>query len=244
MDMKLIKPGLKGLVKVSGYLFIAQFLLFVAYVIFLISSTEFNAPSSTIDWRDFLSELSQNGTSFFMSKIVLLALRTSYTLSFVGVAIIFWEKNKVAATFLVSFILVSVAIINTAQLMGMAIIPFAQDHALAVANGESVRIASIEATVQGIYTVQEYLDTFVNTVTFNGLFICLFIISNKEHGLRNIKWLIPIMFIIPYNKFFDLPELISLGAGLLNVVVTALYFILMGIFLLNENESHSSRAAD
>ena len=229
----------KALVKSTAYLFITQFLLFAVFVILLIITTEFYAPSATIVWSDFLIELSQNRTNFLLSKVVLLALRTCYALCFIGLGIVYWQKNKVAAPFMVSFMLVSVAIINVAQLMGMAIVPLADEYAVAVSQGGSIRIAALEATAQGIYIVQEYLDTFVNTVTFIGFFVCLFIISNKEHGLRHIKWLIPIMIIMPYNKFFILPELISLGSSLLNIVVTAAYFLLMGLYLLRVEQGVS-----
>ena len=122
-------------------------------------------------WRDFLIELSQTPTGFFILKMILLALRTCYSLSFVAIAIIFWPKNKVASVSLGSFILVSVTIINIAQLLGMALVPIAHDYVAAVNQGESLRMVSLEVSAQGIYTAQEYLDTFVNTVTFIGAFI-------------------------------------------------------------------------
>ncbi len=232
--MNLKKRGLnhQNLAGYAGYLFIAQFILFVGFTILLPSNTQFFEPSSTIVTTDFLAELSQNPNIFFILKSILLALRTCYALSFVFVAILFWEKNKIASASLVSFTLISVAIINVAQLMGLALIPSANDYAMAISQGDQIRMVSLEVSAHGIYAVQEYLDTFVNTVTFNGIFLTLFAISYSETGLRYTKWLIPIMMILPYNKFFDPPVFVSLGASLLNVVVTAIYFLLMGRFLL------------
>lgn len=228
--------GTHAMVKSTAYLFIAQFLIFGAYVALLIDTTALNMPSDTIVWADFLIELEQNTTTFFMSKVALLTLRTCYGLCFVGMAVIYWTKNTVAAPFLASFILVSVAIINVSQLMAMALIPLANAYGMAVTRGESIRIAVIESTAQGIYTVHEYLDIFVNTVTFVGLFVCLLVIFNKEHGLRRIKWLIPVMMLIPYNRVLTLPGILNLVAGLTNIVVTAAFFLLMGRYLLRAEQ--------
>ncbi len=116
--------------------------------------------------------------------------------------------------------------------MGLALTSLAHDYAIALSQGDQIRMVSLEASAFGIYTVQEYLDTFVNTVTFNGIFLGLFAISYSEIGLRYTKWLIPIMMILPYNKFFALPAFVSLGASLINVIVTAVFFLLMARFLL------------
>lgn len=226
----------KNLSVITGYLFVIQFLLFIGFLVLLPGNVQFLQSSSTIIMPDFLNELSQHANGFFILKSILIALRTCYGISFVFLAILFWQENKIAAAALISFSLLSVAIINIAQLMGIALIPLAQEYSHAKLHGDQIAMAALEASAFGIYTVQDYLDIFVIAVTFNGFFACLFAISYKEPGLTNIKWLIPIMMILPFNRVLDLPAIINAGASLTNVIVTAFFFLLMGRFFLRMDQ--------
>ncbi|WP_445364295.1 hypothetical protein ACJJIQ_08255 [Microbulbifer sp. ANSA003] len=242
MKLKKLRFNSNDLAKVSGYLFFIQFILFVGFIILLPNNIQFFKPSSTIQMGDFLIALGQTPNEFIILKLILLALRTCYALSFVFIAVLFWENSKVASAALISFTLVSVAIINIAQLLGLALIPIANDYTSSLALGDDIRTISLETSAFGIYVAQELLDTFVNTVTFNGIFVCLFAISCYKVELKYTKWLIPIMMILPYNRFFDLPAVLSLVSGLLNVIVTAIYFLLMGFFLLKMSSPETSKS--
>lgn len=232
MNLKNPKPTRQKIAQFAAYLFFAQFLLFVGFTILLPSNTQFFVPTSAVVTADFLAELSSNSTGFFILKSILLALRTCYALSFIFVAMLFWKENKIASAVVISFTLLSVAVINIAQLMGLALIPTAQEYAIALSQGDRIRMVSLETSAFGIYAVQDYLDLFVNTITFNVILAGLFAIFYNEAGLRILKWFIPIMMILPFNRLFEFPMFVSLGASLTNVVVTALFFLLMGRFLL------------
>ncbi|MEM7133616.1 MAG: hypothetical protein AAF702_45400 [Chloroflexota bacterium] len=221
------------LAQVAAYLLFAQFLLFVGFTIALLANSQFFVPASAVVIADFLTELGTNSIGFFIAKSILLALRTCYSLSFIFIAILFWKKAPIASAAVASSMLLSVAIINVAQLMGIALIPIAQEYAAALSQSDQIRMAVLEASAFGIFAVQDYLDLFVNAVTFNIFFVGLFGILNHEERLKNVKWLIPIMMILPFNRFFELPGLVSGGAGLTNVIVTAIFFLLLGRFFLN-----------
>ncbi|MEM7336242.1 MAG: hypothetical protein AAF490_29445 [Chloroflexota bacterium] len=148
-------------------------------------------------------------------------------------AILFWKETPISSAVAASSMLLSVAIINVAQLMGIALIPMAQEYTAALVQSDQVSMAALEASAFGIFAVQDYLDVFVNAVTFNIFFVGLFGILNHEERLKNVKWLIPIMMILPFNRFLDLPGLVSGAAGLANVIVTAVFFVLLGRFFLN-----------
>ncbi|MEM8857306.1 MAG: hypothetical protein AAGD96_03245 [Chloroflexota bacterium] len=223
------------LAQYSAYLLFAQFLLFVGFAIALLTNSQFFVSASVVVIADFLTELSTNSTGYLLAKSILLALRTCYILSFIFIAILFWKKAPISSAVVASSMLLSAAIINVAQLMGIALIPMAQEYAAAVSQSDQVRIAALEASAFGIFAVQDYLDVFVNVVTFNIFFVGMFGILNHEERLKNVKWLIPIMIILPFNRFFELPGLLSGAAGLTNVIVTAVFFVLLGRFLLKIN---------
>lgn len=232
------------LAQYAAYISIAQFLLFVGFTIVLLTHSQFFVPTSAVVVADFLTELNQSSTGFFIAKSILLLLRTCYILSFIFLAILFWKKTPIASAVIVSSMLLSVAIINVAQLMGIALIPIAQEYAAALAQSDQIRMASLETSAFGIFAVQDYLDVFVNTVTFNIFFVSLFGIFNHEEGLKNIKWLIPIMMIMPFNRFVDLPGFLSLAASLTNVVVTAIFFLLIARFLFKIDSDPSSKNSE
>lgn len=210
----------------------AQFLLFVGFTIALLTNSQFFVSASAVVMDDFLTELNQGPAGFFIAKSILLALRTCYILSFIFMAILFWKETPISSAVVASSMLLSASIINIAQLMGIALIPMAQEYGTALAQSDQVRMTALEASAFGIFAIQDYLDVFVNTVTFNIFFVGLFGMLNHEDRLKNVKWLIPVMMILPFNRFLDLPGLVSGAAGLTNVIVTAVFFVLLGQFLL------------
>ena len=240
MNLENLGLSHQKLAQYAAYISIAQFLLFVGFTVLLLTNSQFFVPTSTIVVADFLTELNQSSTGFFIAKSILLALRTCYILSFIFLAILFWKKTPIASAVIVSSMLLSVAIINVAQLMGIALIPMAHEYAAALSQGDQIRVASLEASAFGIFAIQDYLDVFVNTVTFNIFFLGLYGIFNHEEGLSKSKWLIPIMMILPFNRFFDLPNSVSLVAGVTNVVVTAVFFLLIARFLLKMNSDKTA----
>ena len=230
------EPGHPGsvhlLVQLAAYAFVAQGVIFVLLAALLPANVQFFEPHAGIDWPDFLTELEAAPAQFLTIKALMLALRTLYGISIVGVAVAWWSKNRAAATLVASFIIVSIPVINSAQIMGMALVPLAADYTAAVSIDDTATMAAIEAAASTTYVVAEYLDTFVNVVPFIGLLACLFWLSTSVNGLERIKWILPLLIILPFNKFFDLPAVVQLGASLLNVVATGAYFFLMGWFLL------------
>lgn len=220
------------LTRLAAYAFLAQAVIFVAVAALLPMNTEFFEPHGSIAWPEFLNDLDAAPMQFLTIKGLMLALRTLYGISIVGVAVAWWAKNRSAAVLVVSFIIVSIPVINIAQLMGMALVPLADSYTAAASLGDSATMTSIEATASTTYLVAEYLDTFVNVVSFVGLLASLFWLSSKIDGLERIKWILPVLIVLPYNKFFDLPSVLQLGASLLNVVATGAYFFLMGWFML------------
>ena len=220
------------LVGLAGYAFLVQGLIFVAIAVLLPMNTRFFEPHATVDWPDFLTELDAAPTQFLTIKVLMLALRTLYGISIVGIAVAWWSRSRAAATLVASFILVSIPVINTAQLMGMALVPLAGDYTAAAGLDDTATMTSIETTAKTIYIVAEYLDTFVNIVPFVGLLAGLFWLSTRVAGLERIKWILPLLIVLPYNRFVELPTLLQLGAGLLNVVATGAYFFLMAWFVL------------
>ena len=163
----------------------------------------------------------------------MLALRTLYGVSLVGMAVVWWSNHRTAAVLVLSFILVSIPMINVAQLMGMALVPLAGDYQAAVAQGDVAMIASIEASASTTYMVAEYLDTFVNIVPFVALLGAMFWLSTRIDGLERIKWILPLLMALPFNRY--LPDAVALIASLLNVVATGAYFFLMARFMLRSD---------
>jgi hypothetical protein len=171
----------------------------------------------------------------------MLALRTLYGVSMVGVALAWWLLNRSAAALVISLIVVSIPAINIAQLMGMTLVPLAGDYHAAAGLNETATMASIERIASAIYLSAEYLDTFVNVVPFVGLLASLFWLSTRVAGLERIKWILPLLIILPFIKFIDPPPALHLGASLLNVVATGAYFFLMGWFLLKSHRQEPTQ---
>ena len=224
--------GLGVLFRLAAYAFIAQGLIFVAMSALVPRNSDFFDAHGNIDWPTFLSDLDAAPAEFLIIKMLMLSLRTLYGVSIVGVAIIWWSRNRTAAALVASFIIVSIPVINISQLMGMALVPLAGQYNDAALADDAVRIVSIETTANTVYVIAEYLDTFVNTVPFVGLLGSLFWLSTSIDGLERIKWILPLLMILPFNKFVDLPGLLQLLPGLLNLVATGAYFFLMGWFML------------
>lgn len=218
--------------RLAGAAFAVQGLIFVVLSVLITTNTEFFEPHGDIDWTTFLTDLDASSTSFLAIKALMLALRTLYGISIVGMAVVWWSHHRTAAVLVVSFILVSIPVINVAQLMGMALVPLAGDHAIAVAAGDTAAVASIEASASTIYVIAEYLDTFVNVVPFVALLGAMFWLSMHVEGLERVKWILPLLMVLPFNKFLGGVEIISLLAPLLNVVATGAYFFLMARFML------------
>ncbi len=200
-------------------------------MVLLPMNTRFIEPHANVDWPEFLTELDAAPTQFLAIKALFLALRTLYGVSIVGIAVTWWTRNRPAAALVISFILVSIPMINGAQLMGMALVPLADDYTAAAGLGDIAAMASIEVAASTTYLIAEYLDTFVNIVPFVGLLASLFWLSSRVDGLERIKWILPPLIVLPFNKFVDL-EVIKLAASLLNVVATGAYFFLMSWFML------------
>lgn len=224
--------GLHPLLRLAAYAFLLQGLIFVFLAVLLPSNTQFFEPHAGIDWPEFLTDLDATATPYLVIKGLMLALRTLYGVSIVGLAVIWWSKNRSAAVLVLSFILVSIPVINTAQLMGMALVPLAGDYTAAASIDDTATMASIEATASTIYLVAEYLDLFVNVVPFIGLLASMFWLSTRIDGLERIKWILPLLIVLPFNRFVDLPTILQLIPSLLNVVATGAYFLLMGWFML------------
>ena len=146
-------------------------------------------------------------------------------------AYIWWTKHRSAAVLVMSFALVSIPVINVAQLMGMALVPLSGDFATAVQLGDTAAMAAIEADASNIYLIAEYLDTFVNIVTFVGLLASMFWLSSRVDGLERIKWILPVLIVLPFNRYVEV-EAVKLLAGLLNVIATGAYFFLMARFMV------------
>lgn len=227
-------PRTEPIYRLAAYAFVAQGVIFVAIAVLLPLNTEFFDLHANIAWPEFLTELDDGPEQFLTVKGLMLALRTLYGISFVGMAVVWWATNRAAAALVVSFTLVSIPVIDIAQLLGMALVPLADRYTTAASLGDATTMASIEATASTVYLVAEYLDIFVNVVPFIGLLASLFWLSGRIAGLERIKWILPILIVLPYNRFFDLPEVLQLGASLLNVVATGAYFFLMGRFMLNK----------
>ncbi len=194
------------LTRLAAYAFLAQGVIFVAVAALLPMNTEFFEPHGSIAWPEFLTELDAAPMQFLTIKALMLALRTLYGISIVGVAVVWWAKNRSAAILVVSFIIVSIPVINIAQLMGMALVPLADSYTAAASLGDGATMTSIEATASTTYLVAEYLDVFVNVVPFVGLLASLFWLSNKIDGLERIKWILPLLIVLPFNRFVDTPR--------------------------------------
>ncbi len=220
------------LAKLAACAFLLQGVIFAVIAVLLSRNTEFFNAHASIDWTEFLTDLDAAPTEFLIVKALMLALRTLYGISIVGAAVVWWSKNRAAAVLVTSFILVSIPVINAAQLMDMALVPLAGDYIAAVSLGDAAAVASIEATASTIYIIAEYLDTFVNIVPFVGLLGSLFWLSTNVTGLERIKWILPLLMVLPFNKFLGDSTVIQLVASLLNVVATGAYFFLMGWFML------------
>jgi|APSaa5957512535_1039671.scaffolds.fasta_scaffold36711_2 hypothetical protein len=232
-------PGFHLLVRFTAYSFLVQGVIFALIIVLLVSNLQFFQPHTSVDWPEFLTQLHAAPTQFLVIKALMLALRTLYGISMVGVALVWWHRNRSAAALVISFIVVSIPVINTSQLMGMVLVPLAGDYTAAAALNETTTMISIEVTARALYTNAEYLDAFVNVVPFVGLLACLFWLSTRVAGLERIKWILPLLIILPFNKFLDLPPFAQLGASLLNVVATGAYFFLMGWFLLRSQPQES-----
>lgn len=224
--------GFHPLVRLTAYAFLLQGVIFAVFIVLLVGNIEFFKPHASIGWPAFLTELHAAPAQFLTIKALMLALRTLYGISMVGLALAWWHLNKSAAALVISFVVVSIPVINIAQLMGMALVPLASDYHAAAGLNETATMTSIEVNASAIYLIAEYLDTFVNVVPFVGLLACLFWLSTRIAGLERIKWLLPLLITLPFNKFLDLPPGVQLGASLLNVIATGAYFFLMGWFLV------------
>ncbi|MTI00644.1 hypothetical protein [Roseibium sp. RKSG952] len=224
--------GLRPLVRLTAYAFLLQGVVFALLIVFLAGNLRFFVPTASVIWPEFLNELQAAPAQFLVIKALMLVLRTLYGVSMIGFALVWWRNNRSAAVLVLSFVLVSIPVINAAQLMGMALVPLASNYATAANINDTVAMAAIGASASAIYTVAEYLDTFVNVVPFIGLLASLFWLSTRVAGLERIKWILPLLIVLPFNKFLDLPPSLQLGAGLLNVVATGTYFFLMGWFIL------------
>ncbi|MEM9894646.1 MAG: hypothetical protein AAF962_27670 [Actinomycetota bacterium] len=235
-------PGrLRPLYRLAAYAFVLQGVIFVAITILLPLNLDFFEAPDDNDWSKFLTDLDADPTQFLIVKALFLALRTLYGISLVGMAYIWWSRHRSAAILVLSFILVSIPMINTAQLMGMALVPLAGDYTAAAAIGDVATMASIEATASTVFTIADYLDVFVNVVPFVGLLASMFWLSTRVDGLERIKWILPLLCVLPFSAFVDVVA-INLVASLLNVVATGAYFFLMAWFMLRTQPERPTEA--
>jgi hypothetical protein len=222
---------LRPLYRLAGYAFLLQGIIFVALAVLIPANTDLVAAHGEVDFASLLTQLDESPTSFLAIKALFIALRTLYGVSLVGMAYVWWTKNRSAAILVVSFILVSIPIINIAQLMSMALVPLAGDYAAAASIGDAAAMAALEADASNIYRIGEYLDTFVNVVPFVGLLASMFWLSTRVEGLERIRWILPLLMVLPFNRYVDV-EAVKLVSSLLNVVATGAYFFLMARFMI------------
>lgn len=231
------QPGaLAPLHRLAAYSFVLQAVIFVGLAVLIPLNSDLFAPHGEVDMGQLLTELDESPSEFIAIKLLFLGLRTLYGVSLVGMAYLWWHRHRTAAILVVSFILVSIPVINVAQLMGLALVPLAGDYTAALAAGDVAASAAIETTAGSVYVIAEYLDTFVNVVSFVGLLASMFWLSTRIEGLERIKWILPILIVLPFNRYIEL-EIVNLLAGLLNVVATGAYFFLMGRFMLKTSPS-------
>lgn len=223
-------PGTHPLFRLAAYAFLAQGVIFVALAVLIPLNSQFFEPHGEIDWPEFLTDLDAGSGQFLAIKGLMLALRTLYGVSIVGMAVVWWSRNRAAAILVLSFIMVSIPVINVAQLMGIALVVLAGDYNEAVMAADAAAMASVEASASSIYVLAEYLDAFVNIVPFVALLGAMFWLSMRIDGLERIKWILPLLMVLPFNRY--LPEVVALFAALLNVLATGAYFFLMARFML------------
>lgn len=225
-------PRYQKLITFAGYTFLLQFILFVCQIIFIAKNASVLSYGAKGEWTEFLLQINQHPDLFLGKQILFLALRTCYTISFLGLGIAFLRKNKSISIVMVTSVLVAVPMINLGTLYQITLIQLSHSYADAVANHAIQSITAYEITAKTLYSSTEYADLFVNIVPFLFAFICLFILMLKEPFFQYSKWIVVLIALLPFNRFVKMPAGINLASGLLNIAGTIIVFIVLGVYLL------------
>lgn len=222
-------PKYQGIVRIAAYLFFASFAIFIVQVVLLITNIELFINVRTGDWDNFLRGIAASPNQFILIKVNFIALRVCYILMFLGYIIAVWKLNRSASLSFLGFALVSLPVIMVSQVFQISLLPLAQDYmnTLAASGITQATDSAYLLIAKNIYTATDYGDAFVNLVLFNGLLISWAIIArNKPHPRFFFWWLITLA-VLPIGRFIGLEIL-----GLLNAVLTAIFLLIMGIFML------------
>ncbi len=222
-------PKYQEIVRTAAYLFFVSFAIFIVQVVLLITNIELFSNAITGDWDNFLKGIDASSNQFILIKVNFIALRICYILMFLGYIIAVWKLNRSASLSFLGFALVSLPVILVSQVFQISLVPLAQDYMNALASSGITQTtdSSYLLIAKMIYTATDYGDAFVNLVLFNGLLISWAIISrNKPHPRYFFWWLITLA-ILPLGRVIGLEIL-----GLLNAVLTAIFLLLMGFFML------------
>ncbi len=222
-------PKYQGIVRIAAYLFFASFAIFIVQVVLLITNIELFINVRTGDWDNFLRGIAASPNQFILIKVNFIALRVCYILMFLGYIIAVWKLNRSASLSFLGFALVSLPVIMVSQVFQISLLPLAQDYmnTLAASGITQATDSAYLLIAKIIYTATDYGDAFVNLVLFNGLLISWAIIArNKPHPRFFFWWLITLA-VLPIGRFIGLEFL-----GLINAVLTAIFLLIMGIFML------------
>ena len=221
-------PQLQPLVRLSGYANLLAAVLFTVQTVLLLMAVDLLTAASDGNWTLFLDQLAQNDTLYSWIKILFIALRVSYIPLVIGYAVAGWQINRPATALFLGFSAVAFPIILVSQLIQWSLVPLADDFV--TASGATADAAVMLTKM--IYTIGDYSDTFVNLVLFVGLNVTWTVIvgdADSPHPRLHFWWLIALI-VLPFTQLGD--SALFGVLNLLNAPLTAIFFVMMGGFVL------------
>jgi len=222
-------PKYQGIVKTAAYLWFACFASLLLEVILVVTNLKLYHAASVGDWNNFLQTLSVSATLFSLTQANLLALRTIYILTIPGYLVAVWKIKKSASLALLGFTLVSLPVILGVHAFQLALVPLAHEYvnAIAVSGAAEAVKSSYLVNASVLYTMTNIGDSFVVIVLMNGALISWAFIAFQKPHPKYFGWWIIILVLLPFGQLIGMPLL-----GLANGILTGLFFVVMGFFML------------
>jgi hypothetical protein len=216
-------PGLKGLVRLAGWLWFACAAIFAVQLVLLVGNWRLLSLEHSGDFAGLLSVLAASPGAFTAIHVNFVILRTIYVVTTLGYLAATWRLNRGAALAFAGFAALSLPIIILSQTFQLSYVSIAKDWATA----DAATKLALQASAKAVSSMCSLSDTLVNVFLFDGIFAAwVFLASKEPHPRYFVPWIV-VLAVLPFSQFVGLSVL-----GLANALLTGAFFIPLGLFML------------